>query len=185
MAEIVENFDRLAEAARLPSELALRECAPLVARQCDGLADRVSALLASAPAFAHEPRFETLAWVEGSYTLQLFVWPRGASTPIHDHTSWGIYVCLAGQLGEERFVRLDDSSHFGTAHLRHDWSAVWRPSDRSTLLPYAGGIHRVRNAGLATAISLHLYGPQLGTLDGRDYDPRRDFVCDRPREQAA
>lgn len=29
------------------------------------------------------------------------------------------------------------------------------------------------------AISMHLYGPRLGLLDGRDYDPSRDFVCDR------
>jgi hypothetical protein len=26
---------------------------------------------------------------------------------------------------------------------------------------------------------MHLYGPRLGILDGRDYDPSRDFVCDR------
>jgi hypothetical protein len=29
------------------------------------------------------------------------------------------------------------------------------------------------------AISVHLYGPRLGEIDGRDYDPSRDFVCDR------
>jgi hypothetical protein len=28
------------------------------------------------------------------------------------------------------------------------------------------------------AISLHLYGPRTGSLDGHDYDPMRDFVCD-------
>jgi hypothetical protein len=26
---------------------------------------------------------------------------------------------------------------------------------------------------------VHLYGPQLGELDGRDYDTSRDYVCDR------
>jgi hypothetical protein len=30
-----------------------------------------------------------------------------------------------------------------------------------------------------TAISVHLYGPQIGEIDGRDYDPSRDHVCDR------
>lgn len=30
-----------------------------------------------------------------------------------------------------------------------------------------------------TAISLHLYGPRVGEIDGRDYDPSRDYVCDR------
>ena len=27
---------------------------------------------------------------------------------------------------------------------------------------------------------MHLYGPRLGEIDGRDYDPLRDYVCDRP-----
>jgi len=26
---------------------------------------------------------------------------------------------------------------------------------------------------------VHLYGPRMGILDGRDYDPARDFVCGR------
>ena len=168
-----------AAAATLPANLAVRECAPLLASLCAPLSERVERLLASAPRLATEPFFEDVA-IARNYSLQLFVWPRGAATPIHDHTTWGIYLCLAGQLGEDRYIRLDDGTRLGTAHLRRDWRAVWRPTEQSTLLPYDGGIHQVRNAGLNTAVSLHLYGPQLGLLDGRDYDPRRDFVCDRP-----
>jgi hypothetical protein len=26
---------------------------------------------------------------------------------------------------------------------------------------------------------VHLYGPRIGELDGRDYDVSRDYVCDR------
>ena len=26
---------------------------------------------------------------------------------------------------------------------------------------------------------MHLYGPRTGGVDGRDYDPSRDYVCDR------
>jgi hypothetical protein len=29
------------------------------------------------------------------------------------------------------------------------------------------------------AISVHLYGPRMDEVDGRDYDPSRDHVCDR------
>jgi hypothetical protein len=36
----------------------------------------------------------------------------------------------------------------------------------------------VSNPGHNTVLSLHLYGPP-GAIDGRDYDPRRDYVCDR------
>jgi hypothetical protein len=28
-------------------------------------------------------------------------------------------------------------------------------------------------------ISVHLYGPRKGGLDGRDYHPSRDHACDR------
>src|SRR5215211_3140846 len=39
--------------------------------------------------------------------LQVFVWPAGAATPIHDHTSWGAYHCVVGTLQEERYERLE------------------------------------------------------------------------------
>jgi hypothetical protein len=47
------------------------------------------------------------------------------------------------------------------------------------VLPYEGGIHRVGNTTAKPAISIHLYGPRLGEIDGRDYGPSRDYVCDR------
>lgn len=117
---------------------------------------------------------------ESSPCLQVFVWSAGASTPIHDHTSWGAYYCLFGSLREERYVRLDDGAQPSTAHLRKDWQRMWRREDGvSTVRPYELGIHRIMNQGDRPAVSVHLYGPRLGTYDGRDYDPVRDFVCDR------
>src|SRR5439155_10365794 len=71
--------------------------------------------------------------------LQLFLWPAGAWTPIHDHTSWGVYVCVAGSLLEDRYVRLDDNAQPHRAKLRRDWRAIWRPGQQSQLLPYSGG----------------------------------------------
>jgi hypothetical protein len=34
------------------------------------------------------------------------------------------------------------------------------------------------------AVSLHMYGPRVGSVDGRDYDLSRDFVCDRIEDDA-
>jgi hypothetical protein len=60
------------------------------------------------------------------------------------------------------------------------WQLPWSTEDgASTVLPGAGGIHRVGNPGAETAISVHLYGPRLGEVDGHDYDPSRDHVRDR------
>jgi hypothetical protein len=30
-----------------------------------------------------------------------------------------------------------------------------------------------------------MYGPRSGVFDGRDYDPKRDFVCDRLEDGTA
>lgn len=118
---------------------------------------------------------------DGSYSLQVFVWPPGTGTRIHDHSSWGAFCCAVGAVLEERYERLDDGSQQGRAHLRKAWRRVWRKQDGvSTLLPLEGGIHRIANPGNSTAVSVHLYGPRIVELDGRDYDPSRDYVCDRP-----
>ena len=117
---------------------------------------------------------------DSSYSLQVFVWPPGTRTQIHDHTSWGAYYCLVGSLLEERYERLDDSSRPDHVRLKKIWQLSWSREDGvSTVLPRDGGIHRVGNPSAKTAISVHLYGPRIGEVDGRDYDPSRNYVCDR------
>jgi predicted metal-dependent enzyme (double-stranded beta helix superfamily) len=117
---------------------------------------------------------------DGSFSLQVFVWPPGSTTRIHDHSSWGAYVCAAGVVLEERYERLDDGSRHEHARLAELWQLPWSPKDgASTVLPGDGGIHRVGNPYGEAAVSVHLYGPRMGEVDGRDYDPSRDYVCDR------
>jgi len=117
---------------------------------------------------------------DGAYSLRVFVWPAGTGTKIHDHSSWGAYACALGSVLEERFDRTDDGSRPEYARLRKAWQLSWSPEDgASTVLPADGGIHRVGNPGESPAVSVHLYGPRLEDVDGRDYDPSRDYVCDR------
>jgi predicted metal-dependent enzyme (double-stranded beta helix superfamily) len=118
---------------------------------------------------------------EDSFSMQLFVWPAGTRTEIHDHSSWGAYACASGTVFEERYERLDDGSRHQHARIEEAWHLSWSPKDgASTVLPGDGGIHRVGNPHQEAAVSVHLYGPRLGEVDGRDYDPSRDHVCDRP-----
>jgi predicted metal-dependent enzyme (double-stranded beta helix superfamily) len=117
---------------------------------------------------------------DGAYSLQVFVWPAGTGTKIHDHSSWGAYACAVGTVLEERYDRIDDGSQTGYARLEKAWQLCWSPEDgASTILPGDGGIHRVGNPGASPAVSVHLYGPRTQDIDGRDYDPSRDYVCDR------
>jgi hypothetical protein len=85
-----------------------------------------------------------------------------------------------GSVLEECYDRLDDGSPPNHARLKKVWQLMWSRGDRaSTVLPHEGGIHRVGNPSESLAISMHLYGPSLGEVDGRDYDPSRNYVCDR------
>ena len=118
-----------------------------------------------------------------AYSLQVFVWPGGTGTRIHDHSSWGVYRCVSGSVFEERYGRLDDGSVPEHARLQRSWRLRWGPeAGASTVLPGDGGIHSVSNPGEETAVTVHLYGPRLREVDGRDYDPSRDYVCDRPAD---
>src|SRR5829696_9017711 len=47
---------------------------------------------------------------EHSYSVQVFVWPPGSATRVHDHASWGAFCCVVGSILEERYERLDDGS---------------------------------------------------------------------------
>jgi predicted metal-dependent enzyme (double-stranded beta helix superfamily) len=108
----------------------------------------------------------------------------GSATRIHDHSSWGAFCCVVGSVLEERYERADDGSLPDYARLKKLWRLEWRREDGiSTVLPYERGIHRVGNPTEEPAISVHLYGPRLGEVDGRDYDPSQNYVCDRTEDQ--
>lgn len=118
--------------------------------------------------------------IPGGCSLQVFVWPAGTGTKVHDHSSWGVLCSAFGSVFEERYERLDDGSQFEYARLEKAWQRMWGEEDGvSTVLSRNGGIHRLGNPGDGVAISVHIYGPRVGAIDGRDYDPSRDYVCDR------
>jgi predicted metal-dependent enzyme (double-stranded beta helix superfamily) len=168
-------------------EMALREAVTVLSRLVDDpsfLDSHVLPLLEEAGraddwyvAYRHDTP-------DSFYSLQVFVWPPGTGTRIHDHSSWGAFCCVVGSVLEERYERADDSSLPDYARLRKLWRLQWRREDgMSTVLPYEGGIHRVSNPAREPAISVHLYGPRLGEIDGRDYDPSKNYVCDRTEDR--
>jgi predicted metal-dependent enzyme (double-stranded beta helix superfamily) len=177
------DTNELQKLSNLPTQLALQRAAPFLAR----LVRDPAFLDAYILPLLEEARVAVDWYVaqrcdsqDGSYSLQVFVWPEGSQTQIHDHTSWGTYCCVVGSVLEERYERLDDGSQLEYARLKKVWQLSWSTEDgASSVLPYDEGIHRVGNLGSKTAISVHLYGPRIGELDGRDYDPCRDYVCDR------
>ncbi len=183
MTSLALDTSELQELSRLPTEQALREAASFLARlvtEPEFLETEISPLLKEAKRAEDWYVANRYDDPDGSYSLQTFVWPPGTGTKVHDHSSWGAYCCAIGTVFEERYERLDDGSIFEHARLKKVWELTWSRKDgASTVLPYDEGIHRVGNPNEEIAVSVHLYGPRIGEIDGRDYDPSRHYVCDR------
>jgi predicted metal-dependent enzyme (double-stranded beta helix superfamily) len=175
------QMQRLSE---LPTEPALEQAAPFLVQLVEDsgfFEGRIRPLLEEARDAAGDWYVaHSFGGEEHTYSLQVFVWPPGTETKIHDHSSWGVYCCAVGSIFEERYERLDDGSRLDHARLEKIRQRMWSTDDgASSVLPHDGGIHRVGNPGNEVAISVHLYGPRLGEVDGRDYDVSCDYVCDR------
>jgi hypothetical protein len=91
----------------------------------------------------------------------------GQTTPIHDHLTWCVFAVVQGMEYEELFA-LDEANEC----LVEAGSNVNETGDVSGFAP-PGDIHRVRNAGDRTAISIHVYGTdvsRVGSSVRRYYD---------------
>ncbi|MEU9843880.1 cysteine dioxygenase family protein [Actinomadura sp. NPDC048032] len=109
---------------------------------------------------------------DGSFSMTAIVWQPGAVTRVHDHVAWCVFGVLAGAEHEDLYTLSDD----GAALI----GAGANPNPAGEVSGFAppGDIHRVRNLGDTTAVSLHIYGTDLdrvGSSVRRFYDlPVRD-----------
>jgi predicted metal-dependent enzyme (double-stranded beta helix superfamily) len=87
---------------------------------------------------------------DGTFSILGLVWRPGQTTRIHDHITWCVVGVLAGVEYEELFD--------GSLNLTGEREA--HPGEVSGFAP-PGDIHRIRNRGSETAISLHLYGTDI------------------------
>ena len=99
---------------------------------------------------------------DGTFSVIALVWRPGQATRIHDHLTWCVFGVVQGVEHEELFGadgrRLGESDNF--------------TGDVSGFAP-PGDIHRVRNVGDTTAISIHIYGTDIdraGSSVRRYYD---------------
>ena len=106
------------------------------------------------------------------FSVVSFVWQPGHSTPVHDHTVWG----LVGQLrGAERC----DEYTLETAGMPVSTgvSHVMEPGAIDAVSPTIGDWHRVSNARPdATAISIHVYGANIGAVRRHRLDDAGSIV---------
>lgn len=98
------------------------------------------------------------------FSVVSFVWGPGQSTPIHDHTVWGLVGVLRGVEKVERFRRLP------TGGLVAVGDELLREGEVDAVSPRVGDIHRVTN-GLSDrpSISIHVYGANIGAVERATY----------------
>jgi len=95
------------------------------------------------------------------FSVVSFVWMPGQKTPIHDHTVWGLVGVMRGEELCEEFS--PQAKPLG----RHPV----RPGDVDRVSPRIGDVHVVSNAGAETAVSIHVYGANIGAVRRHTFDP--------------
>ena len=108
------------------------------------------------------------------FSVASFVWGPGQSTPVHDHTVWGMVGVMRGEERCDEFA-LEPS----TGKLRAGASHGVRMGDIDLVSPRVGDIHRVSNALADRAsISIHVYGANIGAVKRHVFEATgaRDFI---------
>jgi 3-mercaptopropionate dioxygenase len=95
---------------------------------------------------------------DGAFSIVALVWRPGQVTAIHDHVTWCVFGVLQGIEHEELFWLDEERSCLVEAGTTTNGTG-----DVSGFAP-PGDIHRVRNAGRETAISLHIYGTDVSRI---------------------
>lgn len=99
------------------------------------------------------------------FSMVSFVWGPGQKTPIHDHMTWGMIGMLRGQERSRSYERTPTG-------MRERGIEILSPGQVDIVSPTHGDIHQVSNVSdTDTAISIHVYGGNIGKIARRVYDP--------------
>jgi predicted metal-dependent enzyme (double-stranded beta helix superfamily) len=110
------------------------------------------------------------------FSIVSFVWGPGQSTPVHDHTVWGLIGMLRGAEISESFA----PAASGSAMEKTDEEKLI-PGIVGMVSPTIGDIHAVSNAlPDQPSISIHVYGANIGAVARHTFDAAtgapKDFV---------
>ena len=110
------------------------------------------------------------------FSVVSFVWGPGQSTPVHDHTVWGMVGVMRGAERCEEYGNPVRGETFGKTG-EHDIA----PGGIDLVSPTRGDVHVVSNA-LADrpSISIHVYGANIGAVRRHVFDAEsgepREFI---------
>lgn len=109
------------------------------------------------------------------FSVVSFVWGPGQSTPVHNHTVWGLVGVLRGAEEVQAFTRLPSG-----ALIPAGPPALMTPGMVDSVSPTRGDIHAVRNAHAdSPSISIHVYGGNIGAIRRSTFHPdgsQKEFI---------
>lgn len=98
------------------------------------------------------------------FSVVSFVWGPGQSTPVHNHTVWGLVGVLRG-------AEISQAYAIGTTGLIAGDSRRLDVGQVEAVSPTIGDIHTVSNAlADAVSISIHVYGANIGAVERATFD---------------
>jgi len=106
---------------------------------------------------------------DSGFSIVSLVWLAGQATPIHDHVSWCVVGVYEGQEHESQYRLVGE----GLATHLIETGQSSNPTGTVAAYTPPGDIHKVTNQGPGLAISLHIYGADIGKLGSsirRRYD---------------
>ena len=113
----------------------------------------------------HYQQYLLYADPQDRFSVVSFVWGPGQSTPIHDHTVWGLVGMLRGSESCQPYSRMSDG-RWVPAGFQIDML----PGDIETVSPRMGDVHKVWNALRdQVSISIHVYGGNIGKIERHSY----------------
>ncbi len=109
------------------------------------------------------------------FSVVSFVWGPGQTTPIHDHTVWGLIGMLRGAEYSQGYTLAGDG-----VPVPHGEPLRLAPGQVEAVSPALGDIHRVSNVhDDRVSISIHVYGADIGAVERavyREDGTRKRFV---------
>jgi len=107
-----------------------------------------------------------------AFSVIAFVWGPGQTAPVHDHLVWGVVGIWQGSIEEKRYRRID---HGEAALQRYTLEEVGTvhavKGDISFVYPPDYDIHGVSNPYHETAVTIHVYGADIGKQERHIHDP--------------
>jgi len=105
------------------------------------------------------------------FSVRIYFHRAGEFTPIHDHSSWGIYGTPFGTLNIVRYRRNDDGSDKNRAVLTVTNRLTLSPGEVDVIDRLDAGIHQTGNSSDQPNVMISVYGSPIRRLFIRTFDP--------------